>query len=49
MPTKNDITGDQIKTKLPSENYRNNFDKIFGKKKKKVGKPRGERKQNVNN
>lgn len=33
MASKNDITGDSIKTKIPSEQYRNNYDLIFGKKK----------------
>ena len=31
MATKNDITGDTIKTKVTSESYRENFDNIFGK------------------
>lgn len=34
MATINDITGDSIQTKIPSEAYRNNYDMIFGKKKK---------------
>lgn len=29
--SKNDITGDEIKTKGASDSYRENFDKIFGK------------------
>lgn len=33
MATKNDITGDTIKTKADgSDKYRDNYDKIFGKK-----------------
>jgi len=31
--TKNDITGDKIKTKPPSELYRHNWEIIFGNKK----------------
>lgn len=27
----NDITGDKIQTKVPTEAYRNNYDDIFGK------------------
>jgi len=32
MTSKNDITGDEISTKAPSEAYRDNWDRIFGKK-----------------
>ena len=32
MVSKNDITGDTIATKVASESYRKNFDRIFGKK-----------------
>lgn len=35
MATKNDVTGDTIQTKLPSDAYRQNWEKIFGKKGKK--------------
>jgi len=35
MATKNDITGDSIQSKGPSKEYSDNWDKIFGKKKKK--------------
>lgn len=31
MATKNDITGDVIKTKGPSKAYADNWDRIFGK------------------
>lgn len=34
MVAKNDITGDDIKTKGVSKEYENNFDRIFGKKNK---------------
>ena len=35
MAAKNDITGDIIKTKTDGQdNYRDNYDKIFGKKNK---------------
>lgn len=33
MTAKNDITGDSIKSKGTSEQYRDNWDRIFGKKK----------------
>jgi hypothetical protein len=33
MATKNDVTGDKIKSKIPDQNYRDNWDRIFGKKK----------------
>jgi len=33
MATKNDITGDSIVTKGTSEEYRDNYDNIFRKKK----------------
>jgi hypothetical protein len=33
MVAKNDITGDSIMTKTVSSNYRDNYDRIFGKKK----------------
>jgi len=29
--SKNDVTGDEIKTKSPSDAYRDNYDKIFRK------------------
>lgn len=31
----NDVTGDELKSKVPSEAYLNNYDLIFGKKEKK--------------
>ena len=34
MTAKNDITGDKIKSKPTDDKYRENFDKIFGKKNK---------------
>ena len=34
MTTQNDITGDEIRTKVNSDAYRENWDRIFGKKKK---------------
>jgi hypothetical protein len=36
MATHNDITGDALITKASNDNYRNNYDLIFGKKKKDV-------------
>lgn len=32
MVAKNDITGDSIMTKTVSSSYRDNYDRIFGKK-----------------
>jgi hypothetical protein len=34
MAAKNDITGDEIKTKTSSDAYRENYDKIFRKREK---------------
>lgn len=34
MTATNDITGDPIKTKVTTESYRENYDKIFSKTKK---------------
>lgn len=46
MATKNDVTGDTIQTKLASDAYRQNWEKIFGKKdkKKKDGQRRSAKK-----
>ena len=46
MATKNDVTGDAIQTKLVSDAYKQNWEKIFGKKdkKKKVGQRRSAKK-----
>jgi hypothetical protein len=45
MTTRNDITGDEIKTKEITDKYRENFDLIFGKpkpeKQKQIYKPFG--------
>ena len=38
MPSHNDITGDALVSKRNNDNYRNNYDAIFGKK-KNVQKP----------
>lgn len=37
----NDITGDALVSRVPSEAYKNNYDRIFGKKdrKKEAEKP----------
>lgn len=34
MTTKNDITGDALKSKPSSDKYRENWERIFGQKKK---------------
>ena len=34
MPAHNDVTGDKIKTGHNSDDYRDNYDRIFGSKKK---------------
>ena len=46
MATKNDVTGDSIQTKMTSDLYRQNWEKIFGKKdkKKKHGQRRSAKK-----
>ena len=36
MATKNDITGDALISKVNTKAYEDNFDKIFGKKKKQA-------------
>ena len=36
MAAKNDITGDSIQTRGVSNAYRDNYDMIFGKKKKAI-------------
>lgn len=42
MTTRNDITGDEIKTKEITDKYRENFDLIFGKpEQKQIYKPFG--------
>ncbi len=38
MTTANDITGDKLKSKPNNDGYRNNYEAIFGKKKKAVKK-----------
>jgi hypothetical protein len=38
MAAKNDITGDSIQTRGTSRAYLNNYDLIFGKKKKAIDK-----------
>ena len=35
MTARNDITGDELKSKINSDAYRNNYDAIFGKKTRK--------------
>lgn len=32
MATTNDITGDSLTSRVPSDAYKNNYDRIFGKK-----------------
>lgn len=36
MATTNDITGDKLITKSNNDNYRDNYDRIFGKKNGKL-------------
>ena len=38
MTAKNDVTGDPIKSRHASNLYRDNYDRIFGKKEKKDGR-----------
>lgn len=35
MATRNDITGDELKSKTNSDSYRDNYDRIFGNKRRK--------------
>jgi len=35
MTARNDITGDELKSKTNSEAYRDNYDRIFGNKRRK--------------
>jgi len=37
MTTKNDITGDSLRSKTNNKNYRDNWDKAFGKQTNTVG------------
>lgn len=39
MATHNPITGDALVSKRNNENYRNNYDRIFGKKKEEESSP----------
>ena len=39
MATRNDITGDELKSKLNNKNFEDNFDRIFRKNKADVAKP----------
>lgn len=32
MTSRNDVTGDKIRSRVPSNRYRENYDKIFNKK-----------------
>ena len=36
MASRNDITGDEIKSKASNKAYEDNYDRIFGKKKEKT-------------
>ena len=38
MATRNDITGDKLITKSTNDNYRDNYDRIFGKRNGKLQK-----------
>jgi hypothetical protein len=42
MTSKNEHTGDSQKTKPPGDEYRNNYERIFGKK--ETPKPKEEKK-----
>lgn len=35
MVTKNDVTGDKIKSKVSNDKFRDEYDRLFGKKKRK--------------
>lgn len=38
MTDRNDITGDKIATKVPSKQYKDNWDAVFGKPEKPKGR-----------
>ena len=38
MATKNDVTGDSIRSRTSNKAYRDNWDRIFGKKKETRGR-----------
>lgn len=38
MTTKNDVTGDRLITKVASDSYRENWERIFGNNKYKHGR-----------
>lgn len=38
MTTRNDITGDKIQSKTNSQEYRDNYEKIFGKSRRLHGR-----------
>ena len=40
MAAKNDVTGDAIKSKETNQKYRDNYDRIFKKKRVKTKRPR---------
>ena len=39
MTTRNSVTGDKIKSRPPTDKYRENYDRIFRKKKKPTKEP----------
>ena len=43
MTTRNEITGDSLRTRPSSDSYRDNFDRIFGKKPPKYHVTRNDR------
>ena len=40
MATRNDVTGDPLISKSPTDSYRDGWDRIFGKKPKKETPPK---------
>lgn len=49
VTSKNDITGDELKSRTSTDNYRNGWDRIFGKKPEPVVEEKKEEIKNKNN
>ena len=49
MTSKNDITGDEIKSKTNSDRYREGWDRIFGKKQEESVKETDKKEQDKDN
>lgn len=47
--SRNDITGDELKSKTPTEKYRDGWDRIFGQKKEQLPPVSEQKKENNKN